>query len=203
MNIEKKLSSLKEYVKSMAASDADSIVKDAQKRVEEIKESYVVKAENSYNEIIEEAKRHADLLIRREISQTSAKCSKMLMDARNEILRTAIDELREKISGITNNEAYADFLKRTTVEAIKALEEKKVVVKVRKKDKSTIKKILDILKKEMKDVDIHLSKEDADIIGGVIVETEDGRVIIENTLENKFEEIKERFSSILFSKLKS
>lgn len=187
----------------MANSDANSIMEDAQKRVEEIKRSYAAKAETSYNKIIEEAKKRADLLTRREISQTSAKCSKMLMDARNEILRDAIDELKEKINGITNDKAYTDFLKRATIEAIKALEEKKVVLKVRKKDRSPIRNILDILKKEMKDVEIDLSKDDANIIGGVIVETEDGRVIIENTLENKFEEIKERFSSVLFSKLKS
>ncbi len=203
MNIEKKLGSLKEYVKSMAISDADAIVKDAQKHVEEIKKSYIAKADDSYNEIVEEAKKRADLLIRRETSQTSAKCSKMLMDAQNGILRSAINELKGKINGITNDKAYVDFLKRATVEAITALGENKVVVKVRKEDKPSIKKILDTLKKEMKDVEIDLSKKDVDISGGVIAETEDGRVIIENTLENKFKEIRERFSSVLLSKLKS
>ncbi len=203
MNVEKKLGSLKEYVRSRANIDAENILKDAKKRAEEIKKDYAVKAESHYNEIVEKAKRDAELLLRREVSQASAKCSKMLMDARNEILRSAIDELREKLNKITESKEYTDFLKRTLVEAIKILGEKKVVVKVRKKDKVLVKKILTALEDEMKNVEIKLSKEDVAIAGGVIVETEDGRMIIENTLENKFEEIKERFSSALFSKLKS
>ena len=203
MNIEKKLGSLKEYVRSRANIDAEDILKDAKKRAEEIKKDYAVKAESHYNEIVEKAKRDAELLLRREVSQASAKCSKMLMDARNEILRSAVDELREKLNKITESKEYTDFLKRTLVEAIRILGEKKVVVKVRKKDKVLVKKILTALEDEMKDVEIKLSKEDAAIAGGVVVETEDSRMIIENTLENKFEEIKERFSSALFSKLKS
>ena len=203
MNIEKKLGSLKEYVRSRANIDAEDILKDAKKHAEEIKKDYAVKAESHYNEIVEKAKRDAELLLRREVSQASAKCSKMLMDARNEILRSAVDELREKLNKITESKEYTDFLKRTLVEAIRILGEKKVVVKVRKKDKVLVKKILTALEDEMKDVEIKLSKEDAAIAGGVVVETEDSRMIIENTLENKFEEIKERFSSALFSKLKS
>lgn len=203
MNVEKKLGSLKEYVRSRANIDAEDILKDAKKRAEEIKKDYAVKAESHYNEIVEKAKRDAELLLRREVSQASAKCSKMLMDARNEILRSAVDELREKLNKITESKEYTDFLKRTLVEAIRILGEKKVVVKVRKKDKVLVKKVLMALKDEMKDVEIKLSKEDAAIAGGVVVETEDSRMIIENTLENKFEEIKERFSSALFSKLKS
>ncbi len=203
MNVEKKLGSLKEYVRSRANIDAEDILKDAKKRAEEIKKDYAVKAESHYNEIVEKAKRDAELLLRREVSQASAKCSKMLMDARNEILRSAVDELREKLNKITESKEYTDFLKRTLVEAIRILGEKKVVVKVRKKDKVLVKKILTALEDEMKDVEIKLSKEDAAIAGGVVVETEDSRMIIENTLENKFEEIKERFSSALFSKLKS
>ena len=65
MNIEKKLGSLKEYVRSRANIDAENILKDAKKRAEEIKKDYTVKAESRYNEIVEKAKRNAELLLSR------------------------------------------------------------------------------------------------------------------------------------------
>lgn len=193
---------MKEYVKGVASSDAESIIKKTQKQVQEIKKSYFDKAESRYQEIVEEAKRQGELTKHREITRTSAKIAKMFMDVRSEILRDALDTLRMKIEKISYSNSYESFLKRAVVEAIEAFEMKEVIIKVRKGDQKLIKKMLSSIKALFKDVEISLSDEDADLTGGVIIESKDGRSIMENTLESKFEEIKEEFSVELFSRLK-
>lgn len=193
---------MKEYVKGIASSDAESIIKKTQKQVQEIKKNYSDKAESRYQEIVGEAKRQGELAKHREITRASAKIAKMFMDARSEILKDALNTMRMKIEKIPYNNSYEPFLKRAVVEAIETFEMKEVIIKVRKEDQKLIKKMLNSIKALFKGVEISLSDEDADITGGVIIESKDGRSIVENTLESKFEEIKEEFSVKLFSKLK-
>jgi vacuolar-type H+-ATPase subunit E/Vma4 len=64
-----------------------------------------------------------------------------------------------------------------------------------------IEKIVENISKNVK-VEITLSDEDAQIVGGVIALSADGKQIVENTLESKFEELKEEYLHDLFSTLK-
>jgi len=91
-------------------------------------------------------------------------------------------------------------LEKLLKEAIETLKEKEVVVYSREEDMKKVAEMSEKLKKELK-VDIILSDEPVKIIGGVIVSTKDKRIVVENTLENKFEEMKEKFLSLLFSTL--
>ncbi len=202
MNVEKKLSALKEYVEGMASSDADVILKQAQRRSQRIREEYSKKAEERYKEIVEEAKKHAESAMNREITQASAKVSRMFMNARNEIFKDALDTLKSKIEAMVNTDSYKHFLESAMREAIEFMGMKRISIRARKKDRRLIEKYLDSVRKDHEDIEITLSDEDADITGGVIAVSEDGRVIVENTLESKFDEIKERFLLELSSKLK-
>lgn len=202
MNIEKKLSALKDYVRSVADSDADGLIAEAEKRAEEIKKSYEETAKSKAAEILSNAEKRADTVARKEMSQSLAKTSRALMDAKNEILMDALERLRTGINGLADGASYANFLEAAAIEAIEAFGEKKIVVKVREKDRKFMEDLLGPLEKRFGGIEIILSEESADIVGGIVVESADGRVVIENTLENKFEEIKERFSTELFSNLR-
>lgn len=200
MNIEKKLNSLKEYVKSKALNEADEIIKTAEIQVKEVEKEYKEKAEETYSKIIEEAKKKVSTTERREMAQSRAKASKMFLDAKNEILKSSLEELKDRIYALSTDKRYEELLEKLTLEAIKELGKKEVIVSVRNEDDAKMKSIIKKLEKDLK-AKITLSTEHVKIMGGVIVTIIDNHVMVENTLENKFEEVKESFISLLFSRL--
>ncbi len=200
MNVEKKLNSLKEYIRSKSIAESEEIVKKAETQAESITKEYKEKAQRAYEEIIQEAKRNVAEYERREMAQLRARSSKMILDAKNDILKSALNELKETMYSLPTNEKYDTILEKLLKEAIETLKEKEVVVYSREEDMKKVAEMSEKLKKELK-VDIILSDEPVKIIGGVIVSTKDKRIVVENTLENKFEEMKEKFLSLLFSTL--
>ncbi len=198
MNMTKKLSSLKEYVRNKAVSEAEDIKKAAEEKAQVIEKEYEEKAEKEYTSMLNEARRKAELLKRKEMARARAKSSKMILDAKNDILRNALDEFKKVVYSLVDSEEYENVLENLTREAIDAIGEKDVIVKVRAKDVEKMKEVAQRISKEAA-VNIEISTGDDDMIGGVIVSTKAGHVVVENTLEDKYEEAKDEFVSALFS----
>jgi vacuolar-type H+-ATPase subunit E/Vma4 len=201
MNIEKKLEALKTYVKNRSDEDAQAIIKDAQKSAKEINMEYSDKAKEEYSKIVEEAKKQAYQIQRKEKAQADSRRTRMIMEGHKEIVDDALELLKGKIFDLTKDKSYSNLLAFMTLEAVKSLESKKITLKFRKTDRSLIEKIVENISKNVK-VEITLSDEDAKIVGGVIALSADGKQIVENTLESKFEELKEEYLHDLFSTLK-
>jgi vacuolar-type H+-ATPase subunit E/Vma4 len=200
MNVEKKLSSLKDYIKSKSRVEAEKLLKEAEKRANEIEKEYNRKAEENYSHILEEAKNNVSLFERREKAQSIAKSSKMLLDAKNEIMKSALKELEDATYALNSSKKYTLLFEKLFKEAVESLNEEEIVVHFRKEDKELASKLASKMEKELNKT-IILSKNYVNIKGGVIVSTKDERIVIENTLESKFEEMKENFLNLLFSRL--
>lgn len=200
MNVEKKLDALKTYVKNKANEDVQSLIKDANKKAKEINKNYEKQAEEAYSKIMDDAKKQIDVLNRIEKAQAISKAMKISIEGQKDIIDDSMTILKEKLFEIPQKESYPDFLRYLLVEALNTIDAEKVTVKCRKEDKQMISKIIS----EFSDVkkDISMSDEDIQIAGGVVVVSEDGKEIVENTLESKLEEIKEAYLKELFFKLK-
>ncbi len=198
MNMEKKLNSLKEYVKKKALSEAEKIKREAEEKAKSIEREYQEKAEREYTEILRESKRKAELLERKEISQARARSSRMLLDAKNDILRKALQELRKAVYSLAQSEEYDVLLEKLTREAVETLGKRDLIVSVRKEDVKRMKKIVQKVAEDM-NINLEISERNVEISGGLIASVKEGHVIVENTLENKFEEVKDEFVSALFS----
>ncbi|HEU23879.1 MAG: hypothetical protein C0176_00380 [Mesoaciditoga sp.] len=199
MNVEKKVEALKSYVKNKAEEDANSILTDAQKKADEIKKEYETRATEEYNQIIESAKKQIKEIERSELSQAESKVSRILIEGQKDIMEDAMNLLKEKIFELPRSLAYPDLLYKFLEDAIKVLDSKEIIVKVRKEDKALVSKIIS---KFPKDINITVSDEEAKIAGGVVIFSKDGKSIVENSLENKVEELKEEYLSELFARLK-
>lgn len=198
MNVEKKLNALKSYVKSKAEEDAHFILLDAQKQVENIKKDYEAKAQEIYKSTMELAEKQIKEIEKTEQSRIDSKISRITIEGQKDIIEDAMNLLKEKILEIPQSSSYSKLLQRFLEEAIKVLGTKEVVVKVRKADKD----LISMIASRIQDVNITISDEEAKISGGVIVSSKDGKSIVENSLENKIEELREKFLSELFIKLK-
>ncbi len=200
MNIEKKLDALKTYVKNKADEDVQSLIEDANKKAKEIKENYEKKAEEMYSKIIEDAKKQIDDISRTEKAQAISRSMRINIEGQKDIIEDSMAILKEKFFEIPQKENYPDFLRYLLTEALNVIDTKKVTVKCRKDDKETISKVVSQISDGKKDISI--SDEEVKIAGGVVIVSEDGKEIVENTLESKLEEIKELYLQELFSKLK-
>ncbi len=200
MNVEKKLDALKTYVKNKADEDVQSLIEDANKKAKEIKENYEKKAEEMYSKIIEDAKKQIDDISRTEKAQAISRSMRINIEGQKDIIEDSMAILKEKFFEIPQKEIYPDFLRYLLTESLNVIDTKKVTVKCRKEDKETISKVVSQISDGKKDISI--SDEEVKIAGGVVIVSEDGKEIVENTLESKLEEIKELYLQELFSKLK-
>ncbi|WP_456398924.1 V-type ATP synthase subunit E [Mesoaciditoga sp.] len=200
MNVEKKLNSLKEYIKSKSQIEAEKMIKDAEKRSKEIEEEYKNKANRAYESILNEAKNKVRNFERKEEAQSKAKASKLLLDAKNEIMKAAMRDLEESVYALSSTKDYPILFEKLLKEAIDSLDGKEITIQVRKEDKEMASKLLEKLGKESKKV-LTLSDEFVPIKGGAIVFTNNKRIVIENTLESKLREMEETFLSHVFSEL--
>ncbi len=200
MNVEKKLDALKTYVKNKANEDVQSLIEDASKKAKEIKQNYEKKAEEAYSNIIEDAKKQIDDMSRTEKAQAISRSMRINIEGQKDIIEDSMAILKEKFFEIPQKDTYPDFLRYLLVEALNIIDTKKVTVKCRKADKDIISKVVSQISDGKKDISV--SKEEIQIAGGIVIISEDGKEIVENTLESKLEEIKEAYLQDLFSKLK-
>lgn len=199
MNVEEKLDALKSYVKSRASEDAQSLIADAGKKAQAIKKNYDNKAEKAQSQIMNDAKKRIDEIKRSEKSQAISKASRLTIEGQKNIIDDSTKLLKSEFLELSGKASYPALLKYLLIEALNVIDAKKVMVKVRKEDHDLIVKIIAQIKT---DKEITISDESIQISGGVVLSSEGGKEIVENTLENKFEELKEEFLKELFSRLK-
>ena len=201
MNIQEKIRAMVKHIQTKADEELEMINADANKRSDAITKKYRETAEQRYAEIVERAKKEAKQITRKQSARSELEAGKRLMEARAKILESAMDEIREKAEAVISTENYSSVLEKLIREALETLDERNVVLKTNLKDRETVKRIVNRLKKEMPKLKIAVSQENTEIKGGIIAESSDGRVAVVNTIAKKIEENREQFAFLLFGKL--
>jgi len=201
VNIQEKIRAMVKHIQAKSDEELEIINENARKRSDEIKKHYSEASKERYNEIVEKAEREAMQIIRKQSARSELKASKLIMEARAKILETAIDEVRKKAEEVISSDDYPSVLTKLITEALETLDEKSVVLKTNFDGRETVKGIVAKLKKENPSIQISLAKENAEIKGGIIAESSDGRVVVVNTIAKKVEESREDIAFLLFNRL--
>ena len=201
MNIQEKIRAMVKHIQKKSDEELEIINENARKRSNEIKKHYSEASKERYSEIVEKAEREAMQIIRKQSARSELKASKLIMEARAKILETAIDEVRKKAEEVISSDDYPSVLTKLITEALETLDEKSVVLKTNFDGRETVKGIVAKLKKENPSIQISLAKENAEIKGGIIAESSDGRVVVVNTIAKKVEESREDIAFLLFNRL--
>jgi len=201
VNIQEKIRAMVKHIQAKSDEELEIINENARKRSYEIKKHYSEASKERYNEIVEKAEREAMQIIRKQSARSELKASKLIMEARAKILETAIDEVRKKAEEVISSDDYPSVLTKLITEALETLDEKSVVLKTNFDGRETVKGIVAKLKKENPSIQISLAKENAEIKGGIIAESSDGRVVVVNTIAKKVEESREDIAFLLFNRL--
>ncbi|KNC82948.1 V-type proton ATPase subunit E [Sphaeroforma arctica JP610] len=123
-----------------------------------------------------------------------------ILQARENHVNNLLEEAKKSLADIGNDQGkYGDVLKGLILEACYTLTETTVLVKTREADKALVEKQLDVVKKEYEErtklsLELKISDEyiPSDSAGGVIVSNGNGRITVDQTLEERLAYIGER-----------
>jgi V/A-type H+-transporting ATPase subunit E len=188
-------------VKNGVSAIAKDVIGDVQKAAEAI----ILAAENEAKATLKGAKEHADQDYRATIAQAKAKAeaekrkiaSVTEVEMRNRLLQTkedlvdvAFEKALVELKTFVETEDYHNYLLKVIEDAAQRIGQKDLIVQVNAKDKDWL--TPDTLKRLSKKLhcELRLSDETEDYLGGCIIQTEDGKIIYDVTLDNRLKELK-------------
>jgi vacuolar-type H+-ATPase subunit E/Vma4 len=118
-----------------------------------------------------------------------------LMDARMELLEKVYNEAKESLrivaSGQDESIDYQSILKKLIKESDQAITDESYIISANNNDIKYLKEIKDEIKNSL-GKEVMINSTPIDIIGGVVVQNPDGTKTLENTLENRLNEVTTR-----------
>jgi V/A-type H+-transporting ATPase subunit E len=188
-------------VKDGVSSIANEIINEVQKEAEAL----ILEAENQAKETLRIAKEQADQNYRDILTQASIKAeaekrkiaSVTDVEMRNHLLQTKedlVDEAFEKallkLRQFVKTEEYHNYLPKLVEKIAKKIGQKNLVVQVNKSDQNLLtNEIMKRLSNKLH-VELNLSEQAGNFIGGCIIQTADGKIIYDSTIDNRLREMK-------------
>lgn len=173
-----------------------------EERIKEIKE----KAETNCEKVLKTAKLEADNIIRRETVNVKIKTRWKILSRKRNFIDEAFKKAEQQFESNTKQETYGKMLNSLITEAAMAAGGGNLEIFLNESDakrKLPIKELSKTVISELgTDVNILISKKKIDVVGGVLVQTADGKTKIDNTLEAILErsrkDLEPKISEILF-----
>ncbi|AHL23008.1 V-type ATP synthase subunit E [Thermococcus nautili] len=172
------------------------ILSEAKEEAEKLKEEARKRAEAKAEWILRKAKTQAEIEKQRIIANAKLEVRKKKLAVQEELIRSVIESLKERLSNLPEDE-YFPMLVELTVKAVEELGTDKVVVRSNERTLKLIVERLSEFREKLrealgKDVEVTVG-EPIQTIGGILVESSDGTVRVDNTFESRIE----RFESDL------
>ncbi|NJE62495.1 V-type ATP synthase subunit E [Thermococcus sp. 21S7] len=166
------------------------ILSEAQKEAEKIKEEARKRAEAKAEWILRKAQTQAETEKQRIIANARLEVRKKRLEVQEKLIQEVITALRERLAELPEEE-YFPMLIDLTVKALEELGGEACLIRSNEKTLRLIEGKLDEFRETVaaklgRDVEISLG-EPISTIGGVLVETPDGAVRVDNTFESRIE----------------
>ncbi len=173
-----------------------------EEKVNEIKE----KAETNCEKVLNAAKLEADNIVRRETVNAKIKTRWKILSQKRSFMDEAFKKAEQQFESSTKQETYGKMLSSLIIEAAKAAGGGNLEIYLNERDakrKLSVKELSKIAGTKLgTDVNIVISKKKIDVVGGVLLQTVDGKTKIDNTLEAILErsrkDLEPKISEILF-----
>jgi vacuolar-type H+-ATPase subunit E/Vma4 len=173
---------IRDAILKKAKGEADQIIADAKARATEMidkaKEQRQYRFEDEKKKRISEARREASKIM----AQSSLKSRQNILLEKDAILNTIIEKVKDQLSRTAMDKEHFPSLVRETVEAFET--DNQVVIFVSPKDLNTVRLFIEEdseLKDKISDV------KELNCLGGILAQTMDGMVIIDNTYDTRLE----------------
>lgn len=187
--------------KSGVAAIADEVIGDVQKEAEaiiasaqnEAKETLRVakeQADQTYNTLLSEANQKSEAEKRKIASVTEVELRNQLLAAKETLVDKAFTKATQSLKAYVETDEYPHYLLKQLSSIAERMDQRVLVVEVNAKDKALL--TPDALKKAGKTskTTFTLSDQTPAMLGGCRVQSEDGKIVYDATLDNKLEELK-------------
>ncbi|SCU91007.1 LADA_0F07580g1_1 [Lachancea dasiensis] len=187
------LNKMQAFIKKEAEEKSKEIRLKADQEYEIEKTGLVRNETANIDSAMEDKTKKASLKQQITKSTIANKMRLKVLSTREQLLDDIFESAKAELKTISSNKKkYEPVLKAVILESLYRLLEPKVVVKVREEDRSIVDSVKDEILKEYADktgreTDISISSEylKKDAAGGVIASDESGKIVVDNTLEER------------------
>ncbi|AIU69415.1 ATP synthase subunit E [Thermococcus eurythermalis] len=164
------------------------IINEAKEEAEKLKEEARKRAEAKVEWILRKAKTQAEIEKQRIIANAKLEVRKKKLAAQEELIRKVLESLKERLASLSEDE-YFPMVVGLTANAVEELGVDRVVLRSNDRTLKLIVERLSEFKEKLrealgKDVEVIVG-EPIQTIGGVLVESPDGTVRVDNTFESR------------------
>ena len=190
MSGEKGLSAIADEVLSDVQKEAEAAILSAEREAKNTLKLAKEEAKRNYHDIIKQAAEKAEAEKRKIASVTEIEMRNRLFQTKDELVEYAFEKAFRKIQDYTKTEKYHTHLLELIQEGIKKIGQKDLVLQINASDSAWLNQAyLNRLCKKL-DCSLKLSDQTLTCIGGCKIQTVDGKISYDGTLDNKFEELK-------------
>jgi V/A-type H+-transporting ATPase subunit E len=113
-----------------------------------------------------------------------------LLQTKEELVDEAFEKALVKLKSFVETDEYQTYLVKLVEDIAKKMEQSALIVEVNAKDKELL--AADMLKKTSKKlkVELKISEQTPNYLGGCKVQTQDGKIVYDGTLDNRLQELK-------------
>ena len=204
MSVKDGLSAIANEVLAEVQKEAEAIILSSQNQAKETLKVAKQQADEKYETMIKQATAKAEGEKRKIASVTEVEMRNRLLQSKEKLVDTAFDKALVRVKEFAATEEYRRYLLKLIEEAAKRINQKKLAIQVNAKDKAWLTQ--DTLNRLSKKVNCELTLFDQteEYIGGFKIQTVDGKITYDSTLDNRLIELKPvlrvEVAKILFGK---
>ena len=181
-----------EVILQEAKNAAKQIIQEAKQSVEDIVEKQRQRGVNRASEatklILKKAKNETEVIKLSMTADAKMKANWMVLSKKEQLITDVINETRNRLGILTQSKEYIPVLGKLITDASIILGGKELEVLLNEQD-STLPLKLDKLSREISkktgvETKLRLSKEKTTAIGGAVVRTTNGKVVMDNTFDD-------------------
>lgn len=197
-SVEENIEALSRAMLSEAKAEAELIKTDAQAKADAIRQKAQAQAAGERSEILDRACQEAERLRGQVIATTQMKARTLELDHREKLLQSVFTSALQELHSVEQWTNYQEIALSLVREALLQLNSNKMKIRV---DEYTKKFLTDqVLEEISKELKVHVSfGKPLDLQGtGVIVETDDGHLQFDNTLETRLTRLQNTLRSPVY-----
>src|SRR4030042_3430164 len=199
-----------EVILQEARKLAEHIIQEAQQSVEDTLEKQRQRGINRANEvaqsIFKKAENEAEVIKLRIMAEAKIKANWAVLSKKEQQITAVLNETKNRLKILTHSKEYIPILEKLITDASVILGGKKLEVLLNEQD-STLPLKLGKLAREISEktgveTTLRSSKEKTKVIGGAMVRTIDGKVVMDKTfddiLQRRVKDLRSKIAKILF-----
>ncbi|MCW4023461.1 MAG: V-type ATP synthase subunit E [Candidatus Bathyarchaeota archaeon] len=204
MSVKNGISAIATQILGDVQKESEAVIAAAETQAKETLKQAKAEAEKAYAKTIAQANIKADAEQRRIASLTEVEMRNRLLTAKEEMVNEAFQKALGSLTDFVKTKKYQTYLLKQIEESSQKIGSKNLIVQVSAQDKEwLVQEKLEHLSKKL-NLNLQLSKESIGCLGGCIIQAEDGKIVWDNTLDHRLEELKPvlrvEVAKILFAK---